>query len=102
MYAVKLYCVLSVYVPAWTVCSGHSGHHMHSAVVKGVMVSAVQKTVCCVLLRQYYLELVLHVQGKEEELFLYPCTCFAIIKCFFFFLKTKTFVIPFSFSDCLC
>lgn len=44
---------------------------MHSAVVKGVVVCAVQEVTCCVLLHQYNLELGLHVQG-EEKLFLSP------------------------------
>lgn len=71
----KLYSVLSVCVPGWAVCSDHSGHHMHRAVVKGVLVHAVWQTVWCVLLRQYYLELVLPVQGKEKQS---CCSCFAV------------------------
>ena len=78
---VKMYFVLSVCVPGWTVCSHHSGHHMHWAVDKGVLVLAVWQTVWCVLLRQYYLELVLHVQGKEKQS---CCSCFAVK---FFFLS---------------
>lgn len=65
-------------VPARAVCSAHSCHHMHRAVVKGVMVRAVQTTVCFVLLHQYYLELDLHVQG-EEELSQFICSCLAFL-----------------------
>ena len=35
--------------------------------VKGVLVLAVWQTVWCVLLHQYYLELVLLVQGKGKQ-----------------------------------
>lgn len=57
-----------VYIPVGPGSPAHRGHHKYAAVVAGRMVYAAKQAVCCVLCSQYNLELVLHVQGKEQTM----------------------------------
>lgn len=57
-----------VYIPVGVGCPAHRGHRKYAAVVAGSMVCAAEQAVCCVLFSQYSLELVLHVQGKEQTM----------------------------------
>lgn len=61
---------------------------MHSAVVNGVVVCAVQKAICCVLLHQCNLELGLHVQGEEK--LLYPPVSMLCLSVFTFQFLNRT------------
>lgn len=57
-----------VYIAAGAGCPAHRGHRKYAAVVAGSMVCAAEQAVRCVLFSQYSLELVLHVQGKEQTM----------------------------------
>lgn len=89
-------CELSVSIPAGAGCPAHRGHRKYAAVVAGGMVCAAQQAVCRLLFSQYSLELVLHVQGKEQTIIFFLLLLFhqdvhvCNIQCLLFL------------SDCFC